>query len=171
MKSIHNPLHRDKVFRVTIYSKDVLAGGTVRDGFYQIDLPDFIQDVNKYHIGVEECVLASEPSVPGNNGINRTYVVETSINVPDSHSTSTKTNTRVLFQMAKTNPTANSIGHYIKPITACTYGIPVIDLNMLRNKQMRIIFKKNDDSVHDATSMPDNSTWSLTLLVYPFTEE
>lgn len=167
MKSITNPLHRDKVFRITIYSKDLISGN-VRDGIYQIDLPDFIQDTNMYHMGVEECVLASEPTVAGNNGINRTYVVETSMNVPDSHSTSTKTNTRVLFQMAKTNPAANSIGHYIKPITTNTYGIPVIDISMLRNKQVRIIWKKQDDTAHDATTMPDNSTWSLTLLVYPF---
>lgn len=167
MKGIHNPLHRDKVYRVTIYSKD-RTSGDVRDGFYQIDLPDFIQDVNKYHIGVEECIMASEPVSAGTMGMNRTYVVETSINVPDSHSTSTKTNTRVLFQMCKATSTTNSIGSYYKYFTNTTYGIPLIDLSLLRNRQMRITFKKIDDTAHDATSMPDASAWSMTLIVYPF---
>lgn len=166
MTKLHNPLHRDKVFRVTIYSKDRIAGD-VRDGTYQIDLPDFIQDINKYHIGVEECIMASEPVTAGTNGIARTYVVETSINVPDSHSTSTKTNTRVLFQMCKSTPSSNSIAYYYKPITTSTYSIPLVDVNLLRNKQMRINFKKCDDTSHDSTSMPDTSTWSMTLVVYP----
>jgi hypothetical protein len=164
---IKNPMNRDKVFHITIYSKD-RTSGDVRDGTYQIDLPDHITEANKYHIAVEECILASEPVSPGTNGVARTYIMETSMSVPDSHSTSTKTNTRVLCQMCKATSSANSIGYYYKPITTSTYGIPLIDTSMLRNKQMRITFKKIDDTAHDATSMPDNSIWSMTLVIYPF---
>lgn len=167
MKGISNPLHRDKVFRITIYSKDRIAGN-VRDGVYQVDLPDFIQDINMYHLGVEECVMSTEPSSAGSNGINRTYIVETSIVVPDSYSTSTRTNTRVLFKMCKSTPSLFALAYYYKPITNTTYSIPIVDINMLRNKEMRITMKKCDDSSHDTISMPDASTWSMTLVVYPF---
>jgi hypothetical protein len=167
MKGIQNQLQREKIFRVTIYSKDRVSGN-VRDGIYAIDIPDFIQDINKYHIAVEEAVLASEPTVGGNNGINRTYLVETSVTIPDSYSTSSKSNTRVMFQMCKTTTITNSIGYYIKPITSSTIGIPLADVSMLRSKQMRILFKLCDDEAHTVATMPDNSAWSMTLLIYPF---
>lgn len=174
MKGIINPLQRDKVFRLTVYSKDRISGD-VRDGVYQIDLPDFIPDINKYHMAVEECVLASEPSAVGLSNATasgnfnlRTYIVETSIAVPDSFSTSVRTNTRVLFQMCKPTPAANAIAYYYKPITTTTNGIPVIDVNMLRNKHMRITFKRCDDTNHDVDTMPNTSSWSLTLVIYPF---
>lgn len=166
MKGITNPLHREKVFRITIYSKDRIAGD-VRDGVYAIDLPDFIQDINKYHIGVEECILASEPTSAGAQGISRTYVVETGIVAPDSHSTSSKSNTRVLFCMCKPTSASNSIGYYYKPITTSTYSIPLVDLSSFRTKQMRINFRRIDDNPHDGISMPDASTWVMTLVVYP----
>lgn len=164
-----NPLHREKVFRVNIYSKDVVQGN-IRDGIYQVDIPDFIQDIGKYHVAVEECTLFTSSVAIGAK--LRTYVFETSMNITDSYSTSTKTNSAVLFQMRKDSNSADIPAHYSKSITTHTYGIPLNDINFLRNKEFRISIKDSLDGAHSETSLPAaTSGWSMTLVVYPFVQE
>jgi hypothetical protein len=164
---LKNPLSRQKVYRVTIYSKDAISGNA-RDGVYQIDIPDFIQDINTYHVAVEEALLYTGSADSGTGGNSRTYVFESSLVAPDSHSTSTKSNTRVLFQMIRSS-SSNAPGSYTKPITSNTFGIPLVDVNFLRNKQLRINIKRSNDTDHDDVTLPLASTgWSLTLIIYPF---
>ena len=161
-------LHRDKVYRFTIYSKDATSGN-MRDGSYQLDIPDFIQDINKYHIAVDECTLYTSSVISG--GLSRTYVFETSTNITDSYSTSTKTNSRVLCQMTKTN-SADVPANYLKPVTTRTVGIPLVDVNFLRNKEFRVTLKTAADVAHSETTLPAaTSGWVMSLLVYPFNQE
>lgn len=160
-------LKADKVFRITIYSKDAISGN-LRDGIYQLDLPDCIPDVGKYHMAVEEAILYTGSASSGSGGDARTYVFETSTVIPDSYSTSTKMNTRVLFSMFRTS-SANSPNAYYKSITTNTVGIPMNDLSIFRNKQMRIAIKTSADVAHDDTTLPvATSGFSLTLVFYPF---
>jgi hypothetical protein len=157
----HQKLNRDKIYRITIYSKDVITGN-LRDGIYQLDLPDFIQDVHKYHLAVEEAILFTGSTT------SNTFVFESSVVAPDTYSTSTRTNTRVLFQMVRP-VTANAPGSYYRTITSNTIGIPLSDLSMLRNNQLRITIKTAQDTSHDETSLPlASSGWSMTLVVFPF---
>lgn len=158
-------LNADKIYRITLYSKDRISG-TVQDGVYSLDIPDIINDVNKYHLAVEDFIMASEPSTAGTNGINRTYVVETSITMPNTYSTSSKTNSRVLFQTAK-QPTVNSIVVYQHTINSNSVGVPLTDLTFMRQNQIRLTFKKTDDTMHDATSMPNDSAFSMSFVIYP----
>lgn len=160
-------LKADKVFRITIYSKDAISGN-LRDGVYQLDLPDCIPDVGKYHMAVEEAILYTGSASSGTGGDSRTFVFETSTVIPDSYSTSTKMNTRVLFQMIRSS-SSNAPGSYYKPITTNTVGIPMNDLSIFRNKQMRITIKTSGDTAHDDTSLPvATSGFSMTLVFYPF---
>lgn len=156
-----------KVFRLTIYSKDVISGN-LRDGLYQLDLPDMIQDVEAYHIAVEDAVLFTGSTSAGTGGDARTFVFETSTVIPDSYSTSAKSNTRVLFQMVK-SATTNEPTIYRKQITSNNIGIPVTDLSFFRNKQMRIAIKTALDNAHDDTTLPTASSgFCISLVVYPF---
>jgi hypothetical protein len=159
-------LNADKIYRITIYSKDRISGD-VRDGVYAIDIPEVIHDMNKYHFAVEEFLFASEPVSGGTNGVNRTYIVETSLTIPNSYSTSSKTNTRVLLQTNKSS-SSNFPGFYFKPVTSISVGIPLTDMNFMRNNQLRFTIKKCDDTPHDSTSFPDNSIWSMTMVLYAF---
>jgi hypothetical protein len=159
-------LKADKIYRITLYSKDRISG-TVQNGVYVLDVPEVIQDVNKYHLAVEDFIMASEPTAPGTNGINRTYIVETSITMPNTYSTSTKTNSRVLLQTAK-DAVANSIVSYQHTINSNSVGIPLTDLTFMRQNQIRLTFKKADDTMHDATSMPDTSAFSMTFVIFPY---
>lgn len=163
-----NHLNRDKVFRVQIYSKD-LVSGNIRDGIYQVDIPDVLE-LNKYYLAVESCVVASEPTTVGVHGVHTTYLLETSLNVPDSYSTSTKTVSRVLCQFAKPSPTANTIATYQNSITNESVGVPLIDTTFLRNKQLQIVWKRCDDVAHDINTMPNASSWSVTLLIYKYAD-
>lgn len=156
-----------KIYRINIYSKDAISGN-LRDGLYQLDLPDMIQDVEKYHMCVEECVLYTGSTDSGTGGNSRTFIFEASSAIPDSYSTSTKTNSRVLFAMIRSSSN-NAPGSYYKPIDASTIGIPVTDLSFFRNKQMRITIKRANDEQHDDLTLPvANSGWYMTLVVYPF---
>lgn len=154
-------------YRITIYSKDRLSGD-VRNGVYAINMPDSIQDVGKYHFALEEFVMAAEPTNGGTNGINRTYIIETSLPMMNTYSTSTQSTTKVLAQLCKSTPSSNALAYYYKPVFANAYGIPVTDVNFMRNKQISIAFKKVDDTAHDTVSIPDTANWSMTLVVYPF---
>jgi hypothetical protein len=164
-----NPLTSDKVYRVTIYSKDVISGN-IRDGVYQIDLPDMIPDIGKYHIAVEEALIYTASVDGGTGGNSRTYVFETSTTVPNSYSTSSKTGSRVLFMAYRTS-SSNAPNAYYKPITSRTIGIPVSDLSLLRNKQMRISIKTALDELQSEANFPlATSGWCMTLVVYPFND-
>jgi hypothetical protein len=158
------PLNADKVYRVNIFSKDRIAG-TVRDGIFQIDLPETIPDVNKYHIAVEEFILAVDPGT--GNILNRTYVVETSMTNPNTYSTSSKTSSRVLFTCVGSSSTGFP-RYYSKLITSRTVGVPVTDLSAFRNSQMQITFKRADDALHTTDSFPDTGVWQMSLVIYPF---
>jgi hypothetical protein len=94
------------------------------------------------------------------------------MNITDSYSTSTKTNSAVLFQMRKDTNSADIPCYYSKPITTHTYGIPLNDINFLRNKELRISIKNTLDEAHSETTLPAaTSGWSMTLVVYPFVQE
>jgi hypothetical protein len=157
-------LNADKVYRVNIYSKDRVSG-SVRDGVFQIDLPETIQDIGKYHVAVEEFLLAGDPTT--GNTLNRTYVVETSMTNPNSYSTSSKTSSRVLFTFVGSS-SSGFPRYYSKLITSRTVGVPITDLSTFRNSQMQITFKRVDDTLHTTDSMPDSATWQLSLVIYPF---
>lgn len=162
MKGITNPLQREKVYRIVIYSKDVISGNN-KDGVYQIDLPDYIQDINKYHLAVEDFTIHTQTSTAG---VTRTLLVEASVAQPDTHSTSSKTNSRVLFTMSR-SATADVAVSYYKPITSKTYGIPLTDLSFLRNKQLRVTLRSADDTPQTDATL-GNTNWVMTLVVYPF---
>jgi hypothetical protein len=162
MKGISNPLQREKVYRIVIYSKDV-SNGDSRDGVYQIDLPDFIQDINKYHMAVEDFTIHNATSTAG---VTRTLIVEGSMTQPDTYSTSSKTSSRILFTMSRSAAADVAVSYY-KPITSKTYGVPLSDLSFLRNKQLRITLKSVDDAVHTNTTL-GTTNWVMTLVVYPF---
>lgn len=154
-----------KIYRINIYSKDVVSGN-LRDGLYQLDLPDMIQDVEKYHIAVEEAVFFTQSAATGAD--NRTFVFDTSIVQPDSYSTSSRTNSRVLFSLVRSNTTGVPVAYY-KAISSNTIGIPVTDLTFFRNKQIQIRVRNAADVAHDDTTLPvANSGWYMTLVVYPF---
>jgi hypothetical protein len=157
-------LNADKVYRVNIFSKDRISG-TVRDGVFHIDLPETIHDVNKYHIAVEEFVLAVDPAT--GNTLNRTYVVESSMTNPNSYSTSSRTSSRVLFTCVGSS-SSGFPRYYSKLITSRTVGVPVTDLSAFRNSQIQITFKRADDTLHTTDSMPDSAIWQLSLVIYPF---
>lgn len=165
MRGITNPLHREKVYRIVIYSKDLISG-TAKDGTYQIDLPDFIQDINKYHLGVEDFIIHSNGTT---TGVSRTLVVEGAITQPDTYSTASRTASRILFTMSRTT-TNDAATSYYKPFTSKTYGIPLSDLSFLRSKQLRITLKQADDAVHTDASLGATTNWIMTLVLYPFLE-
>jgi hypothetical protein len=131
-----------------------------------VDIPDFIKgaDIGKYHLAVEEFLLANS-STP--LGVTRTLVVEAEISQPDTYSTTTKTNSQVLFTMSR------GIGgtslSYFHPITQDTYGIPLVDINFLRTQRLRIRLKRADDVLYDnsITGM-GSSQFEMTLAIYPF---
>lgn len=161
-------LNADKIYRVNIFSKDRVSG-TVRDGYYAIDLPETIHDINKYHVAVEEFVLAGEPSTTSgeNNLLNRSYIVETSLTNPNSYSTTSRSSSRVLFTFVGSS-SSGFPRYYSKVITSQTVGIPITDLSAFRNNQIAITFKRPDDSLHTGISLPDTSFWHMTLIIYPF---
>ena len=162
---MENPLSRDKMFRVTIYSKDAVSG-TFFDGVHQVDLPDVIkkEDIGKYHIAVEEFLLSNSST---QLGIQRTLVVEADLSQPDTYSTSTKGSSQVLFTMSRA--TGGTSLSYFHPITNDTYGIPLFDTTILRTKQMRIQLKRADDVLYDnSLNGMGSSSWEMTLAIYPF---
>lgn len=157
-------MHREKVYRIVIFSKDVVSG-SAKDGVYNIDLPDFIQDINKYHLAVEDFTIHTQTSTAG---VTRSLIVEGSMTQPDTYSTSSKTASRILCTLSR-SATADVAVSYYKPVTSKTYGIPLTDLSFLRSKQLRITLKSVDDVLHtDATLGTTN--WVMTLVVYPFLE-
>lgn len=167
-KPIEKPLSRDQIFRVFIHSKDAIRGNVV-DGVYQVDLPDFIKskDIGKYHIAVEEFLLNNSSTF---GGLSRTLIVEADISQTDTYSTSTKTNSQVLFTMSRQTG-GTSLSYYRKPITNDTIGIPLVDLNFFRNSELRIRLKRIDDVQYDLTSTVTGvggSTFQMTLVIYPF---
>lgn len=162
MKGITNPLQREKVYRIVIYSKDVISGNN-KDGVYQIDLPDYIQDINKYHLAVEDFTIHTQTSTPG---VTRTLIVEASVTQPDTYSSSSRTSSRVLFTMSR-SATADVAVSYYKSITSKTYGVPLSDLSFLRNKQLRITLRSADDALQTDATL-GNTNWVMTLVVYPF---
>lgn len=164
MKGIANPLSRQKVYRIVMYSKDRISGDS-RDGVYAVDLPDFIQDINKYHVAVEDFLIHCELS---NTNITRTLLVEASMTQPDTYSTSSRSASRLLLTMSR-NTTAQASTSYYKPITSKTYGIPLSDVSFLRSKQMRITFKQVDDTAHTDLTL-GVTNWVMTLIIYPFLE-
>lgn len=165
MKGISNPLHREKVYRIVIYSKDTISGNS-KDGVYPIDLPDFIQDINKYHISVEDFTLFCGLSPAGPQ---RTVICEMGMTQPDTYSTSSKTASRALFTMSR-NTADTSATSYYKQITSKTYGIPLTDLSFLRSKQVRITLKDVQDTTHTDATLGNTTNWVMTLVVYPFIE-
>jgi hypothetical protein len=162
MKGISNPLNREKVYRIVIYSKDRISG-TSRDGVYAVDLPDFIQDINRYHVAVEDFLIQCELS-PTN--IGRTLLVEASMTQPDTYSTSSRSASRVLFTISR-NTTAQASTSYYKTVTSKTYGIPLADVSFLRSKQLNLTLKQVDDTVHTDLTL-GVTNWVMTLVVYPF---
>jgi hypothetical protein len=162
MKGITNPLQRQKVYRIVIYSKDVISGNN-KDGVYQIDLPDYIQDINKYHLAVEDFTIHTQTTTAG---VTRTLLVEASVTQPDTYSTSSRTSSRVLLTMSR-SATADVAVSYYKPITSKTYGVPLSDLSFLRNKQLRITLRSVDDALQTDATL-GNTNWVMTLIVYPF---
>jgi hypothetical protein len=165
MKGIQNPLRREKVYRIVIYSKDVVSGNA-KDGIYQIDLPDFIQDINKYHVSVEDFTLLCGLSPAG---VARTVICEMDMTQPDTYSTSSKTASRALFTLSR-NTVADSATSYYRQITSKTYGVPLTDLSFLRTKQARVTLKQADDNVHTDISMGATTFWVMTIVIHPFIE-
>lgn len=162
---ISNPLERDPIYRVTLYSKDIVSG-TFFDGVHQVDLPDFIKsaDIGKYHIAVDEFLLNNSST---QLGVTRTLVVEAEIAQPDTYSTATKTNSQVLFTMSR-GVGGTSLSYY-KQVTQDTYGIPLIDINFLRSQRLRIRLKRADDVLYDnTTNGMGASSYEMTLAIYPF---
>jgi hypothetical protein len=155
-------MDRERVYRISIYSKDGLNGATsFQDNIYQIVLDD-IPEPNKYHIMVES--WAMKASVTLNS--TTPFIVELSdISQPDSYSTSTKTNSRI----ALIAQTSTSWGGIQNNISTNTVGIPLSDTNIMRNKQLRIQVKGLDDSTTTAaTNLGSNTTWIMNLVIYPF---
>jgi hypothetical protein len=163
MKGITNPLNREKVYRMVIYSKDAISGTPI-DGVYQVDLPDYIQDINKYHISVEDFTIMCGLSPVG---LPRTLLLDLDVTQPDTYSTSTKTASRTLFTLSR-NTAADSATSYYKKVTSKTYGVPLTDLSFLRNKQSRITLKQVNDTVHTVNTLGETVFWVMTLIIYPF---
>jgi hypothetical protein len=160
---ISNPLSREQVYRIVIHSKDAISG-TFFNGVHYVNIPDYIDASGEYHLAVEEFLLNNSSAQAG---ITRTLVVEAEISQPDTYSTSTRTNSQVLFTLARLQG-GTSIS-YNKTITTETYGIPLVDNTFLSSKQLRIILKRADDVVYDSTTNGmGGSTWEMTLAIYPF---
>lgn len=155
------PCERQRFYRVAIYSKDSVSG-TFADGIYNIDL-DHIPEPNAYHIAVESMVMnytttLSKP-VP--------FVVEfLDIIQPDSFNTSSKTNNRILL----TGMQSSSFGGYQNNIFSSSIGVPLSDINILKNKQLRIQIKDIDNTTSGiVTALGAGTKWIMTLLVYKYT--
>lgn len=160
---IEKPLSREQIYRIVIHSKDAVSG-TFFNGVHFIDIPDFIDASGEYHIAVEEFMLNNSSAQAG---ITRTLVVEAEISQPDTYSTATKTNSQVLFTLARLQG-GTAISYY-KPITTDTFGIPLVDNTLLRSKHLRIVLKRADDVIYDSTtSGMGGSSWEMTLAIYPF---
>lgn len=154
-------MNKDRFYRVCIFSKDAVSG-TFADGVYAVNLDD-IPEPNAYHIAVESLVM--------NYTTNLTkpvpFIIEfLDINQPDSYNTSSKTNNRILL----TGMQSNSFGGYQNNIFSSSIGVPLVDTNIMKNKQLRIQIKDIDDTTTGITSALGAGTkWVMTLLIYKYT--
>lgn len=151
---------RERFYRVNIFSKDAVSGNWA-DGVYQINL-DTIEVPNEYHIAVESWIMSSQntPTKP------IPFIVELQdVSQSDTYTTSTKTNTKVIL----VGQTSSSFGGIQNSIVSSSIGIPLNDTSILKNKQVRITLKGIDDTIATLqTALGNNSSWFLTLLLYPF---
>lgn len=165
-------LHRDKIYRITIFSKD-LVSGTYTDGVYFVNLPDSIHEPNKYHLAVESLVV--QPSSTTAN-VTQFMVEFLDINQPDTYNTSTQTNSRIALMTSLdgnilwngTAAVTRNWCNFNRTITSDTIGIPLMDLNIMRSKQLRIQLKGLNDAVLATSTMGSSSSWVMTLVIYPF---
>lgn len=167
-------LKRDKVFRITIFSKDGLSGAANHtDNIYFVNMPDDIHEPNKYHIAVEsfiaDCASTTQKPVP--------ILIEfLDINQPDTYNTSTQTNSRIaacctLEGTGTWNGTSAGFRNWInyqRSITSDTVGIPLMDTSIMRSKQLRIQLKSVSDAVLATNILGTNSNWVMTLVAFPF---
>lgn len=171
---IPHKLNRDKIYRITVYSKDAISGNYT-DGVYFIDLPDVIQEPNKYHLAVESFVVSPNSTTQ----IPAAFTVEfLDVNQPDTYSTSTRTNSRVACMICSegnvfwNNTTGSNINrnwvNYQRNISSSTIGIPLMDLSIMRTTQMRIQLKTMADAVMGTGVLGSGAQWAMTLVIYPF---
>lgn len=158
-----NPMKRDKFYKVTINSKDVISG-TVHDGVYEISVPDYVTNDGDYHIAVESfCHIGDAVSaVPA----QRVIIPNASISQPDTYSTSSKSVSTALCVLPR-SLTASDPVIFQQTVTSKTYGIPLTDASFLRNKQLRITMKSLADTTHTDVTL-GVSNWTMTLVIYQF---
>jgi len=157
---VKQPCERHRCYRVAIFSKDAVSGNFA-DGTFSVNLDD-IPQANTYHIAVESLVMnytatLTKP-VP--------FVIEMlDIAQPDSFNTSSKTNNRIVL----TGMQSSSFGGYQNNIVSSSIGIPLNDTNLMKNKQLRFVFKDVDDTTSGIISAFGVGTkWIMTLLIYQF---
>lgn len=164
-------LNHNKIYRVNIFSKDAVSG-TYTDGTYFVNLDD-IPNPGLYHIAIENMVV-----FPSSTSANvTTFLVELlDVNQPNSYSTSVQTNSRIALSTCLegnihwngTAAVTRNWCNYQRNISTNTIGIPLMDTNILKSKQIRIQLKSLADTVLATSSMGSSTTFMMTLLIYPF---
>lgn len=167
-------LNRDKIYRIVLYSKDGLNGSANHtDNVFFVNLPDTIQEPNKYHMAIESFVVDCQTT--SNKPI--AFAVEfLDVNQPDTYNTSTANNSRIAASCVMegtgtwngTTAGFRNWVNYQKNITSDTIGIPLIDTNIMRSKQLRIQLKNAADAALATNVLGTNTNWIMTIIVYPF---
>lgn len=144
-------------FRIVVNSVDVMqrsVGGTAsdwRDGYYTIDVPDFLHNDTRWQVGVE----SFNTSVPVTGGL---IMHCDSFTQPNCYSTTSQTNTDAILI---------SNGSYKASIHFNSIGIQLSDFSWMRGRMMRFFFTTLDGQPVAANAQASPFNWSLCLLVYP----
>lgn len=147
-------------YRIVINSVDVMqrvltgaGAGTSdwRDGYYTMDVPDFLHNDSKWQVGVE----SFSTTTPVTTGL---IMHCDSFTQPNCYSTTSQTNTDVILV---TN------GSYKASIHFNSIGIQLSDFSWMRGKMMRFFFTTLDGQPITTAATSPPFLWSLCLLVYP----
>lgn len=128
-----------------------------RDGYYTIDIPDFLPNDQCWQLGVESFNM-SQYVTPG-------LVMHCdSFTQANSYSTSSQGNSNVLFTFMG--------GSFKQNITTRSIGMPINDLTFMRGKIMRFFLTTLDGQpIANIGQFSSAGTtglfWSMSLIVYP----
>lgn len=144
-------------YKIIINSVDVMqrSANVVtdwRDGYYTIDVPDFLHNDTRWQVAVDSFVTSTTVT----SGL---IMHCDSFTQPNCYSTTSQTNTDAILI---------SNGSMRNSLQNNSLGIQISDFSFMRGKMMRFFFTTLDNvAIPAATTFGTNFQWSLCLMVYP----